>query len=277
MKKYNQAPLPFVGQKRRFVKKVSKLLSNAPKDAIYIDLFGGSGLLAHTVKYVQPDAEVIYNDFDNYSERLRNVKQTNALLSEVRQLFDGLPRNKKVPKSIKKKLLELVTQHQKKTGYVDYITLSTSVLFSMNYANNLDELKSQTIYNAVRRSDYSVEGYLEGVEVVREDYRSLFERYKNDERAIFLVDPPYLSTEIRTYKNVTHWGITDYLDVLNVLNGTKYIYFTSNKSEIVELCEWFETRSFQGSPFQYATTTTVNQRVNYNSEYTEIMLHKLVD
>ena len=33
---------------------------------IVIDLFGGSGLLAHTIKRERPELKVIYNDYDNY-------------------------------------------------------------------------------------------------------------------------------------------------------------------------------------------------------------------
>ena len=73
MKIYNQAPLPFQGQKRRFLKSFKEALKSFPSDAVYVDLFGGSGLLSHTVKSVYPEAKVIYNDFDNYSERLKNI------------------------------------------------------------------------------------------------------------------------------------------------------------------------------------------------------------
>ena len=60
--KYNyvQAPLPFQGQKRRFLKPFRTALEDFPDDAIYVDLFGGSGLLSHTVKQMYPDAKVIY-------------------------------------------------------------------------------------------------------------------------------------------------------------------------------------------------------------------------
>ena len=50
MKKYTQAPLPFQGQKRRFLKPFKTALESFPADAVYVDLFGGSGLLSHTVK-----------------------------------------------------------------------------------------------------------------------------------------------------------------------------------------------------------------------------------
>ncbi len=74
---FTTAPLPFMGQKRKFLKQFKPALKNYPNDAIYVDLFGGSGLLSHTVKSIYPDAIVIYNDFDNYQQRLLNIDKTN--------------------------------------------------------------------------------------------------------------------------------------------------------------------------------------------------------
>ena len=39
------APLPFVGQKRMFAKEFIKVLDQFPDDTVFVDLFGGSGLL----------------------------------------------------------------------------------------------------------------------------------------------------------------------------------------------------------------------------------------
>lgn len=227
------------------------------------------------MKYIHPDARVIYNDFDDYSKRLRHVDDTNKLIEDIREITKDLERNKRIPEPYRETILRRVKMEEDTKGYVDYITLSASILFSMNYANNYEELSKETLYNSVRKSNYNAEDYLQGVEVVSVDYRVLFDQYKHLDDVIFLVDPPYLSTETKTYKGVNTWGITDYLDVLNVLDSTKYIYFTSNKSEIVELCEWMETRTYVGNPFKYASTATVNQSVNYSSSYTDIMLYKV--
>ena len=55
---HKQAPLPFVGQKRRFVTTFADLLdSNIPDDGAgytIVDAFGGSGLLAHITKRTKP-------------------------------------------------------------------------------------------------------------------------------------------------------------------------------------------------------------------------------
>lgn len=272
MKKHNQSPLPFQGQKRRFLKKFIEALKSYPEDAIYVDLFGGSGLLSHTVKQVYPSARVVWNDFDDFQMRLENVEKTNKLLSKIRPLLAVLPKDKRVPEGVRKEILEIV----QKEPDIDFITLSSNLLFSGKYATSFEDLSKYPFYNVMRLSDYDVDGYLAGVERVRDNYIDVFKQYKYNQNVVFLVDPPYLSTDSKTYNNDSYWKLKDYLDVLNVLEGTNYFYFTSNKSQIVELCDWIETRTSTGNPFDGATITTTAGNVNYSSSYTDIMLHKKV-
>lgn len=94
MKEYLSAPLPFVGQKRMFAQKIIEVLKEYPDDSIFVDLFGGSGLLSHITKREKPNARVIYNDYDNYRLRLENIDRTNALLTDLRKLTIDCPRKK---------------------------------------------------------------------------------------------------------------------------------------------------------------------------------------
>ena len=43
-KVFTSAPLPFMGQKRKFLKQFKPALKQYPDNATYVDLFGGSGL-----------------------------------------------------------------------------------------------------------------------------------------------------------------------------------------------------------------------------------------
>jgi hypothetical protein len=183
-----------------------------------------------------------------------------------------VPRNKRIGKDNTEKVLKLVKKHENKNRYVDYITLSSSLLFSMKYVLNYEDLQKQNFYNTVRMSPYTSEGYLDGIEVVSLDYKELFDQYKDFDNVVFLIDPPYLQTQTTTYKN--YWNLSDYLDVLNVLDGHKYFYFTSNKSSIIELCEWVGTRSLTSNPFEEAEKVEMNAVMNYTSSYTDIMLFK---
>lgn len=220
-KEYQSAPLPFMGQKRMYIKDFKEVLKQFPDDAIYIDLFGGSGLLSHVTKREKPNATVIYNDFDNYRQRLDNIERTNTLLAELREIVKKIPMKEKLPPEIRSKILQRLKEEEK-DRFVDYITLSSSLMFSMKYATSLDEMKKEDFYNKIRQSDYSAEGYLDGLEIVSCDYKELVVKYRNIQNVVYLIDPPYLSTEVGTYK--MYWTLSDYLDVLSILVGTSYIY-----------------------------------------------------
>lgn len=259
-----------------FAKEFIKVLKHYPDDTVFVDLFGGSGLLSHITKCQKPDATVVYNDFDNYRRRLENIPRTNALLDKIREVVTSVPRQKVLPGKTKEAILFLIEQEEKERGYVDYITLSTSLLFSMKYATNLDGLRKETFYNTVRKCNYHLcLDFLDGLEVVSCDYRELFRRYKDVPNVVFLIDPPYLSTEVGTY--TMNWGLSDYLDVLQTLVGTNYIYFTSNKSSIIELCDWMGRNNTIGNPFTGCEKVEFNAHMNYNSSYTDIMLFKNAD
>lgn len=275
-KQYLSAPLPFVGQKRMFAREFIQVLKRYPDDAVFVDLFGGSGLLSHITKYQKPGATVVYNDFDNYRQRLENIPRTNVLLDKIRAVVASVPRRKFLPKKTKETILRLIEQEEHRYGYVDYITLSSSLLFSMKYATNLEELRKETFYNTVRKCDYNpCLDYLDGLEIVSCDFKELFNKYKDMPDVVFLIDPPYLSTEVGTY--TMNWGLSDYLDVLQTLVGTNYIYFTSNKSSIIELCDWIGKNNALGNPFIGSEKVEFNAHMNYNSSYTDIMLYKKTD
>lgn len=268
---YQSAPLPFMGQKRMYIKDFKEVLKQFPDDAIYIDLFGGSGLLSHVTKREKPNATVIYNDFDNYRQRLDNIERTNTLLAELREIVKKFPMKEKLPPEIRSKILQRLKEEEK-DRFVDYITLSSSLMFSMKYATSLDEMKKEDFYNKIRQSDYSAEGYLDGLEIVSCDYKELVVKYLNIQNVVYLIDPPYLSTEVGTYK--MYWTLSDYLDVLSILVGTSYIYFTSDKSNLLELCQCLGNNHWVGNPFAEAGQKRMYRTMNYNSAYTDIMLYK---
>lgn len=270
------APLPFVGQKRMFAREFIKVLNQYPDDAVFVDLFGGSGLLSHIAKRQKPNATVVYNDFDNFRHRLANIPRTNALLARIRDIINetelNMPKGKRLDSGAKNRIVECIRQEEDTTGYVDYITISAAIMFSMKYKLSLEELAKETFYNNIRQTDYpSADDYLEGLIVESCDYRELFERYKDTPGVVFLVDPPYLSTECGTYN--MYWKMADYLDVLTILSGHEFVYFTSNKSSIIELCEWMGKHKSIGNPFENCRCLTFNATVNHQASYTDMMLY----
>ncbi len=272
-KNYNQAPLPFQGQKRKWKKIYQKtLLEQFSDKTVFVDLFGGSGLLSYFTKQALPNARVIFNDFDNYSERLTNVDKTNAILEKVRVILEDYPKDKRIVEPFRSQIIDLL---KKEKGFVDYITLSSSLMFSMKYATKIEDFEKDSLYNTIRQSNYVVDDYLNGLEIVNQDYFALYSFWRSFDNVVFLIDPPYLSTDVGTYSQ-NYWKLKDYLDVLHTLKDTNYFYFTSNKSSIVELCEWLEGNYNAQNPFSGANKIEIKTTMNHNSKYTDIMLYKKV-
>lgn len=268
---YMSAPLPFVGQKRMFAKHFIEVIKRYPAGTVFVDLFGGSGLLSHITKHFHPESRVIYNDFDNYRLRIDNIPRTNALLDRIRPIASQFPKHKPVTGEARERIFGLLEQEERETGYLDFITLSSSLMFSMKYKMSITEMRKETLYNNVRKAGYAeCPDYLAGLDIESCDYRELFERFRNVPGVVFLVDPPYLSTEVGTYR--MSWRLADYLDVLSVLSGHNFVYFTSDKSSLVELCEWMGRNPSLGNPFERCRRREFNATMNYNSRYTDIML-----
>lgn len=274
MQLFKSAPLPFQGQKRNFVRIYRQLLDTLPDDAIFVDLFGGSGLLSHTTRAAKPNATVIYNDYDNFRKRIDAIPTTNAILARIRPLLAHIPRHARLPESCRNAVLAILCEADMQ-GFVDYITISASLLFSSHYPTptSLAEIAREQFYNKIRQSDYDATGYLDGLTITSLDYRELFARYKDNPRAVFLLDPPYLSTDTSSY--TMSWSLADYLDVLTLLQGHRFVYFTSNKSHILELCDWIGRHSKMRNPFNGAIRHEHATTLNHTSGYIDIMLAKV--
>lgn len=273
MKTYHSAPLPFQGQKRYFLPKFREVIAALPDDAVIVDLFGGSGLLSHTAHVVKPQATVIYNDYDDFCARLDAIPSTNALLSCIRPLVADIPCLHRLPEDVRQKVLDVLREADAR-GYVDFITLSANLLFSGNYATSLREFEKVTLYQRMRSGEfYPATDYLDGLTIAHADYREVFARYKDDPRAVFLLDPPYLCTDVKTYAMT--WRLSDYLDVLTLLRNHRFIYFTSARSHLTELCEWLGRNDHVLNPLQGAQRFDRVNPTGRAKVYTDIMLAKV--
>jgi hypothetical protein len=65
------------------------------------------------------------------------------------------------------------------------------------------------------------------------------------------------------------------LNVLTALAGLNFVYFTSNKSQIIELCKWLESNEGKvRNIFQGANMKTVYSCATSTARYTDVMLYK---
>ena len=111
-----------------------------------VDLFGGSGLLSRIAKDTLPDARVIYNDYDGYSDRIAAISKTNKILLEIAEIIADSPKEKLIPEPIKSKLFKRL-EYYDGLGYVDWITISNAITFSGKFSRTFSELTKKSLYN----------------------------------------------------------------------------------------------------------------------------------
>jgi len=239
---YTQAPLPFQGQKRQMRKEIIKFASQQAKATLFVDMFGGSGFVSQTIKQTRPECTVIYNDFDNYTKRLKNIPTTNKILSDIKNIITA-GHNKPLTEPERKKIIQTLEHYEQKGAFVDYITISASICYPLHYTQNLQQTKQENLYNRTVAKQYSAKGYLNGVKTVHADYKTLFKKYKDDPTVLFVLDPPYLQTNESGYYKKNMWTLAEHLDILTILTNKRWCYFTSSKSDIIQLIEWMNKHS----------------------------------
>lgn len=216
---------------------------------------------------------MVWNDYDNYSERLNSVAQTNAILMELRIVTRDCQHKVKIDEPWRGKVLDLLGRWDKR-GYVDWLTISKSVMFSMHYKHSYKDITGETLYNNVVLGEYDVDGYLDGVEVVRMDWRDLVGRYRGRRDVVLVLDPPYMMTDISGYSKDTYWGIQECLDVAVECEGMKFVYFTSDRSGVEEVLRWVDRFDGVSNPFNKAERCVVKVRGKVLN-YDDIMYYKV--
>ena len=274
---YTQVPLPFTGQKRRFLNHFKTLLKQQiPNDGdgwTIVDAFGGSGLLAHTAKQVLPKARVIYNDFDGYAERLQNINDTNKLRTIIADLLAHYPRNQKLPETLKKAVQATL---QTFGGYIDLDCMASWILFSGRQTTDLHDLiYNHTYFNSVRLSDYpSADDYLDGVEVVSKSYHELLPEFQDNSKALLVLDPPYVSTAQGAYRKAGYFGMVEFLRLMRLVRPP-FVFFSSTRSELLDYLDLIVNEKAEGwQNLQDYQKISVHITMNKTAHYEDNMIYK---
>ena len=235
MNAFNAAPLPFQGQKRNFIKQFRELIKDefrAHRNGVFIDAFGGSGLLSHNIKQIYPSARVIYNDYDGYCERLAHIEETNGILRAINPYYEKYGKDRSISREDRASIMQILDDFKNKGFYIDWLTFSSVLLYGGSYAHNEVEFKKEKRFFLRAKGSvpqYSAKGYLEGVEIVRKDAMELIKEFDGQE-VVLVLDPPYLQTDKAGYK--CFWGLRDFLKLIR-LAREPFIFFSSEKSDIL--------------------------------------------
>lgn len=270
------APLPFIGQKRNFIKHFIRVLNdNIPDDGegwTIVDAFGGSGLLSHVSKHTKPAIEVIYNDFDDYHIRLQHIESTNHLRQQLAVILDDSPRGKRLDSKTKSAVFDCIEGF---TGFVDWAAVSSWVLFSGKSAKSLEALRKMTLYNTIRRSDYPIaDSYLDGLVVVQHDFEVLLQAHQNNPKCLFVLDPPYICTQQGMYANKTYFGMVEFLRLMRLVRPP-FVFFSSTRSELIDYLDFIIGKQLSGANrLKDYRRIAIETSINATAKYEDNLIYK---
>ena len=235
----NKPPIPSQGNKKLWKNKFIDIIKEMGEYDIYVDLFGGSGILSHWVKHIFPSSTVIYNDFDKYEDRCKQIKETNEILTRCREVCKDLKKKQQIDEEKTKEIKKIFKEYSNP----DLLTLKTQLHYTKRIDKNFksfDDFFKEKLYNNLNGNDYTETGkYFEGLKIYSEDWHELFEeiiKKYNEKKILFIMDPPYLYTDKSQYKN-NYWLLNDFLKLFEIIAGYDSLLFSSDKSGFKELID----------------------------------------
>ena len=257
-------PLPFIGNKSKYRGTILQILQsyisivNKYQDFYIVDVFGGSGFCAYLARQVFPDEtriHVIYNDYDNYVNRLLKIDQTNRILQQCRDIVKT-PYFKRLTDNERDACLKVIEQEDNP----DIITLSCNFLYSANYCTTYDGLRKSPFYNKIGKVPYTVHAdeYLQGIDVIRADFQEIITTFI-DKPTLFIIDPPYLYSDKSVY-NTNYWKLDKYMFLIYMIMNMKHvIFFSQNGGEFSSIIESLD-RYFSIDVLKNATHIVLTRR-----------------
>ena len=232
-------PLSFQGNKRNHIKNFLRFLQlkGFDENFTYFDVFGGSGLISHNIKFRYPKAEVVYNDFDYYTRRIAVLPYTNEIMSRIYDevLKDNYKENERISETDKAEILKILSNYQ--NDKIDFLTLSSALSYGGFYKGSIENFKNALFFYRKAKIQREANGYLKGVKIIHKDFKEVLKMADAHKgKKLLILDPPYLLTDLSAYLK-TDWRLTDFLYLINNIKPP-FVFFSNEKSQIRELFEY---------------------------------------
>lgn len=278
-------PLSFQGNKKLWRTEIIELINEikaSDDSVVYVDLFGGSGIISHWIKHLKPNSVVIYNDYDNYTERLNKIDETNEIIEGLREITQGTKKDEKLSEELKNEIIELIESYNKP----DLLTIESLILFNKCRCSNktIEELKKSNFYNRITKNKISVDinEYLNGLIIEHKDWEKLYNEVKDkykDKKIFYILDPPYIYTDKTGYDNQAHyWKLKDSLKIIRLLRDEKYwLYFNSDKSGFDDIIEGLTETLNLNFNINFSKITKKMQSINGKNKFDFLMISEAIN
>ena len=237
---FKKPPLQFIGNKSRFRKEFIEQIDkyNNP-EYIFIDVFGGSGYLSYLTKLVHPENKVIYNDYDGYKERVERIEETDKIINEIKDIFknNNIEYGMMASKELSEEITTMLKRKEDEGNYVDWMTFSSQLCFTNWICRRYEDMRGHSLYNHLHRRCIVVKDYFKGLNVIKDDWKNIYNNYKDNENVVWIIDPPYPnSAQTQYHGSITMKDVCEIIDIM--FNQKKVIYFCSDTSGIEDIIKW---------------------------------------
>lgn len=237
---YKRPPLPFRGNKFKWIKDLIKYFvknHNKFKNYVFIDVFGGSGIISQAIAKLYPNNKVIYNDFDYYTKLLTksNIDRLNELRTKIYNIAQNYERLAKINDNDSNKIRYLIKRY-----YPNFETNNKlkNIFAAWLMFNGTDFKFDSSFYNILPKNNYScvdINDYLpDNVIIEHLEYKDLINKYKPIlNKSLLILDPPYLGTSKEFYNK--EWDLKDTYNILRLCIKYKCLLFEANSSNVIRL------------------------------------------
>ncbi|UOP06501.2 hypothetical protein [Alysiella crassa] len=178
----------------------------------------------------------------------------------------------RLPETVK---AEITTIIQAFDGYKDLNCIASWLLFSGKQAPDFDFLFGEAWYRKIRESDYPIaSGYLDGVEIIRENAHTLIPKFAHDPKMLLVLDPPYICTAQGSYRQDDYFGMVQFLRLMSVVRPP-FIFFSSTRSEFVDYLDWvIESKQNGWERLSNYQKISLQTSLNYSAKYEDNLVFK---
>lgn len=232
--------IPFPGSKRYSYKYLKEIILEHGYTTLY-EPFGGSAVLSVNA-YKDGLIETAYiNDydrmFDDYDEFLEIKKK---LIEDCRR--DGLVKRTDI--SLPDNEAKILRKHISKIDKKWWRLLSFGSCFCFSSVCSRNDKRINLgdfsyFHRGLDRYDHHKEflSYINELNRDSLDYKEFVEKYKDDfdSKSLIILDPPYMNTPQKGYKNDDYFGKEETIELINIMKDLKvdFVFFNGNE-EIYE-------------------------------------------
>ena len=249
---YKRAPLPFRGNKTKWVKDLIKYFVNNHdkfEDFVFIDVFGGSGIVSSLLAKLYPNNKVIYNDFDYYTKLLTksNIDKLNELRMKIYNIAQNYEHKAKINDDDSNKIRYLIKRYY---PIFENNNKLKNIFAAWLMFNGTDFKFNSSFYNVLPKNNYSyvdINDYLpDNVIIEHLEYKDLINKYKPIlNKSLLILDPPYLGTSKEFYNK--EWDLKGTYNILKLCIKYKCLLFEANSSNVIRLIKTIN----DNSPIKY--------------------------